>query len=255
MEGALQRGNTFLPDGGFPGPQRIEVADGIHLLALNTSWLLADDPAPTGDTGDFEANADIDVYAELEDVVQRRATSDLIVLGHHPLYSNGRFGGRYPASAHLFPLTLGWDKAFLPLPVIGTVAVAVRRAMGSEQYFSHARNEWMRENLDRILLEHEDFIYVSAHDRSLQGLAIPASKLGPQFVHRVARRPELPDDWQIREAVEFNGEVSSQLVGWPDPDAKDVSRTHNDIVEVNHTEVRRGRRLGSGVGWESREHR
>jgi len=26
----------------------------------------------------------------------------------------------------------------------------------------------MRENLDRILVEHEDFIYVSVHDRSLQ---------------------------------------------------------------------------------------
>ncbi len=168
VEGALGRGNTFVPDGGFPGPQRIEVADGIQVLALNTSWLLAVDPEATGDTGDFQANSDIDVYAELEDVVLRRATDDLIVLGHHPLYSNGRFGGRYPASTHLFPLTLAWEKAFLPLPGIGTAVVAARRALGNPQYFSHERNQWMRENLDRILVEHEDFIYASAHDRSLQ---------------------------------------------------------------------------------------
>ena len=168
LEASFDRGNVFVPDDGFPGPQQIRLTDDLRLIALNTEWLLTDGSRPTGDTGDYEVEGDDDFYVELEDLIAKRSGEDLIVVGHHPIISNGRYGGHYPPRTHLFPLTLAWSKAFIPLPIIGTAALAIRRSTGGPQHFANERNEWMRSNLDRLLLEHEDFVYVSAHDYSLQ---------------------------------------------------------------------------------------
>jgi len=168
LEAAFDRGNVFVPDDGFPGPELVRLTDDLRLVALNTEWLLTDGTRPTGDTGDYDVVGDDDFYVELEDLITKRSTDDLIVVGHHPIISNGRYAGHYPPKTHFFPLTLAWDKAYVPLPLVGTAALGVRRSFGSPQHFAHMRNEWMRTNLDRLLLEHEDFVYVSAHDYSLQ---------------------------------------------------------------------------------------
>ncbi|MFB3132584.1 MAG: hypothetical protein ACE10K_08700, partial [Rhodothermales bacterium] len=148
----LDRGNVFRPDGGFPGPDDVKLNDDIRLVILNTDWLLRDEPAPTGDAGDIEES--IDVYMQLEDIIKDRHSDDIVFVGHHPIYSNGRYGG------HRAPYYL--------LPGLGTALYAAARTSGDEQYFSHERNEWMRHTLKSLLEVHEDFIYVSAHDYSLQ---------------------------------------------------------------------------------------
>jgi hypothetical protein len=48
------------------------------------------------------------------------------------------------------------------------MALTFRRNIGDEQYFSDRRNLWMRQNIDNIIRQHEDFIYVSAHEYSQQ---------------------------------------------------------------------------------------
>lgn len=168
LENALDRDDVLYPTEAFPGPEHIRLTSDIRLLAMNTQWLLTNHSKATGEWEDIDVEEDDDFYVELEDQIAKRSTDDLIVVGHHPLYSNGHHGGHYPPKTHLFPLTLAWDGAYIPLPIIGTLALTFRRSIGNEQHFSHVRNRWMRENLERILLEHEDFIYVSAHDHSLQ---------------------------------------------------------------------------------------
>jgi len=168
IEKTLDRGDVFVPSNGFPGPEHIKLTDKIRLIALNTQWLLTESKKQTGDYGDYDIKEDDDFYVALEDMIMRRATKDLIIVGHHPLYSNGRYGGHFNPNAHLFPLTQAWENAYLPLPIIGTASLAIRRNIGDEQYFSDRRNLWMRQNIDNIIRQHEDFIYVSAHDYSQQ---------------------------------------------------------------------------------------
>ena len=48
------------------------------------------------------------------------------------------------------------------MPGLGTVAYGLKRLSGSRQYFAHERNQWMRQALLELLMEHEDFMYVSA---------------------------------------------------------------------------------------------
>lgn len=85
-ETALHRGNVFVPDDGFPGPDQVRLTDDLRLVALNTQWLLTDRRKPTGDAGDYDVEEDDDVYLELEDLTQKRSGEDLLVVGHHPLY-------------------------------------------------------------------------------------------------------------------------------------------------------------------------
>ncbi|MCK4794816.1 MAG: metallophosphoesterase, partial [Desulfobacteraceae bacterium] len=168
VEKTLNRGNVFLPDNGFPGPQHKKLTDDIRLIALNTQWLLTPNRKPTGDTGDYDVEEDDEFYVELEDVIKKRATKDLIIVGHHPLYSNGHYGGHFHPKAHIFPLTMAWENAYIPLPIVGSVALAYRRNIGNEQYFSNTQNAYMRQNINKVIQEHEDYVYVSAHDHSLQ---------------------------------------------------------------------------------------
>jgi hypothetical protein len=141
IEEELGRGNVFRPDDGFPGPDEIQLTRDIRLVALNTQWMLTEGGRATGDFGDMEVRE---------------------------VYSNGRFGGDYHPKGHLFPLTLGWQGAYVPLPIIGTMVMAIAGNSGDEQYLSHTQNRWMRETLDRALLNHEDFVYLSAQDYSMQ---------------------------------------------------------------------------------------
>ncbi|MCH8963033.1 MAG: metallophosphoesterase [Bacteroidetes bacterium] len=151
IEEHLDRGNVFRPNKGAPGPDDVKLNDDIRLVILNTDWLLRDDPEPTDDDGEVET---IDVYMQLEDIIKDRHSDDIVFVGHHPIYSNGRYGGHRPP--------------YYLLPGLGTALYAAGRTSGDEQYFSHERNEWMRNTLNSLFSVHDDFIYVSAHDYSLQ---------------------------------------------------------------------------------------
>lgn len=182
IEQYLDRGNVFVPDNGFPGPHEVRLTRDIRLIALNTEWLLTEGPRATGEAKDYDAEEEGDVYVALQDLIRKRSNRDLIIVGHHPLYSNGRYGGHYPGSAHLFPLTTVWQDAYVPLPVLGTLFLSFRRNIGSEEHFSHARNAWMRHALESILIEHEDFVYASAHDFSLQHFETKALNFAQDFI-------------------------------------------------------------------------
>ncbi|MFB3131323.1 MAG: hypothetical protein ACE10K_02245, partial [Rhodothermales bacterium] len=182
IEQHLDRGNVFVPDNGFPGPHEVRLTRDIRLIALNTEWLLTEGPRATGEAEDYDAEEEGDVYVALQDLIRKRSNRDLIIVGHHPLYSNGRYGGHYPGSAHLFPLTTVWEDAYVPLPVLGTLFLSFRLNIGSKEHFSHARNEWMRHALESIFIEHEDFVYASAHDFSLQHFETKQLNFAQDFI-------------------------------------------------------------------------
>ena len=96
IEDYLGRGNTFLPDNGFPGPHEVKLMDeddhpdlndDIRLVALDTQWWLHEYEKSYGDNGDFVVNDAGDVINKLEDIVRDRKNDYLIIAAHHPLVS------------------------------------------------------------------------------------------------------------------------------------------------------------------------
>jgi len=76
--------NTFLPDGGCPGPVEIELSEEVTLIILDTQWLLHPWEKPQEIDG-CEVGRYNDVFAQLEEMVRRNDYKTVIVAAHHPM--------------------------------------------------------------------------------------------------------------------------------------------------------------------------
>ena len=156
VEQYLDRGNTFLPNDGFPGPAEVELTDDITLLVLDTQWWLAEERT-FGDTGAYDLEEPADVLLELEGLLYKHRKANVLVVGHHPLFSNGLHGGHFTLKEHL-----------TPLPFVGSVLPLYRRLIGYRQDLAHARYRLMRRELVRLFSRHENLVYAAGHEHNLQ---------------------------------------------------------------------------------------
>ncbi len=165
VENYLGRGNTFLPDDGFPGPVDIELMDDdehpllrddIRLIVLDTQWWLHKHEKPYGDTGEYDLFDGGDFLNEFEDILIKRQKDFLVVAAHHPLITKGRHGGYLPPSTHLKP------------PVFGTLNVLYRRIFGLEQDVNHYKYRNMAKAFKDLFQNNDHLIYASGHSHSLQ---------------------------------------------------------------------------------------
>ena len=147
VEQALDRGNTFLPDNGFAGPVEVALNDEITLIVLDTQWWLEPDK-PVGDTGSYELDQIGRVLIEMEDILIRNEGKRVVVVGHHPVLSDGEHGGYYDTM--LSPVSL------------------IRRYLGTPQDFSNLGYRRLRKALFGVFETHPGLIYGSGHDHSLQ---------------------------------------------------------------------------------------
>lgn len=165
IENYLDRKNVFLPEDGFPGPVELELMDkddhpglreDIRLLILDTQWWLQVEGKPFGDTGEYMLEDAGDFLRELQNILLDRRNDHVMVLGHHPLFSNGSHGGYFPLRTHLLP------------PVFGTLYAGYRKFFGYPQDIAHYRYRLLKEELLQLFNGHQDLIYASGHDHSLQ---------------------------------------------------------------------------------------
>lgn len=157
VETYLDRGNTFLPDDGFPGPVAVELTDDITLLVLDTEWWLSDEAKSFGDTGSYELQEAGDFLNELEDLLYKHRKKHIIVAAHHPLFSNAKHAGRYPLRAHV-----------KPLPLIGSFEPLYRRIIGKRQDLAHPRYRSLIKELRDRFAEYDGLIYAAGHEHNLQ---------------------------------------------------------------------------------------
>ncbi len=160
---------VLVPEDGLPGPVKITLADGIHLLALDTEWWLQDaDDRPTGEIDGEDVESELDVLIALTELLAEYDDDRIIVVGHHPVFSNGERGGHYSLRQHLFPLTDVWGPLYLPLPIVGSVYPLLRSYFGGRQDFSGSDYRTFRQALPAAIEEHDGVIYAAAHEHGLQ---------------------------------------------------------------------------------------
>ena len=160
-----KKGNIFLPDGGCPGPIEIPLTDDIVMLVLDTQWWLHQNDKP-GIEQDCDAKTDSDFLALVDDAVKRNLGKKIIVTAHHPLRSNGPHGGHFPLIEHVFPFAR--KKAYIPLPVLGSMYVGYRKYIGSIQDIPNIRYKQLKNVLFKIFESHPNLIYAAGHDHNLQ---------------------------------------------------------------------------------------
>ncbi|MFQ5571772.1 MAG: metallophosphoesterase, partial [Rhodothermales bacterium] len=163
VETYLHRGDTFLPNDGFPGPVEVELTDRLTLIALDTEWWLSTHTKPYGDTGEHDLEEDADFLLQLDDMLKRNRRKDVLVVGHHPLFSVGVHAGRLPLREHLFPLQNLHKALVVPLPLLGSIYPLYVRYFGGRQDLAHPRYKTLRSSLRRIFSQHDHLIYAAGH--------------------------------------------------------------------------------------------
>ena len=169
LDSLLQRDDAVLPADGFPGPKPIELNDWLTLITLDTQWWLESNDKSFGEANGYNLNEEEDFLLEINNLLQKERKKSLLVVGHHPIHSNGEYAGYFSLHDHLFPLRSISPALWIPAPVIGSVMPLYSRYAGrSRQDLSHPQYTKLREALTRIFYQHNGLIYASAHENNLQ---------------------------------------------------------------------------------------
>lgn len=164
VEQYLNRGNTFLPDSACPDAKEILLTDSLVLLALDTEWWFHKHAKPQGKTSHCSSKDAQEFLDNVQKMVQRNKGKKIVVVAHHPIFSNSR---HFTWKSHLFPLTDFNTKWWLPLPVLGSLYVGYRKLGFSRHDLMHKNAKLLRKGLLNAF-GNTPLIYAAGHDHNLQ---------------------------------------------------------------------------------------
>ncbi|MEL7832925.1 metallophosphoesterase [Fodinibius sp. Rm-B-1B1-1] len=191
VEESLNRGNVFLPDNGQPGPAVVKAGNeklNLSIVVLDTQWWLHPHKKPGAETDSaFEASSK-QAIQKLRAAVTDEEVDQVLVAGHHPIYSNGTNGGKFPLKTHLVP------------PVGGSLYVLYRNLVGTAQDISSGNYGKFKAQLASVFMERDPLIYASGHDHNLQYITFGDKRRnqyyivsGSASVSSYVRTPESPN--------------------------------------------------------------
>ncbi len=168
LEDAWDEDEVLFPDAECGDPAEIEVNPELTLILLDSEWWLADWTGQAGVNVDCDIRSRNNFLPFYEDAVKGNRNKNVVIAAHHPPVSNGPRGGEYPLKRHLFPLTFLNENAYLPLPVIGSIATLVRSSAGTRQDIMHPRYRDFRNILVDAARKNGSFIFAGSHENNQQ---------------------------------------------------------------------------------------
>lgn len=165
IEKYLGRKDIFLPSGHDPGPVEVNIAPGLTVVFINTVWWLYRNWRGRRRNSSWR---DDSFYKNLVKVLDKNRGNNVIMVGHHPLYSKSFHGGKFSLKQHLFPLTELGKKWYIPLPGAGSLYPLYRKYIGSIEDMAHPRYKSLREHVLEILHKSKNVVYAAGHDHNLQ---------------------------------------------------------------------------------------
>ncbi|MCB0549539.1 MAG: BamA/TamA family outer membrane protein [Phaeodactylibacter sp.] len=155
----------WLIDKGCPGPEIVEIGDNILLLALNTQWWNHPHRKPIPADAVCDEIVEAAIHEEIEDAIKENQERNLIITGHFPPYSLGKYGGFFPLSTHLLP------------PVAGGIYAAYHENIGGPRDITNERSEKLSDYLLGLAREYENIVFLSGHEANQQILSYYGSSL------------------------------------------------------------------------------
>ena len=168
IEAHLPGRHAFLPSQGLPGPVLVQAAPQLLVLVLNTQWWVQNGEKPMAATKAQLRKTNHQFFEQLAALLQQHRHRQILVLAHHPLYSNAMHGGNFTVKQHFFPLTAAHKKLYMPLPILGSLYPLYRQYLGAAEDISFPRFRKFRKQLLKVLRQHKDLVYVAGHDHNLQ---------------------------------------------------------------------------------------
>lgn len=160
--------NVFHPSGGCPGPKELKLSAEFTLVLINTQWWMQPDLGPLGIQAGCSVSSEEEFFYKLIEILEDNKGKRILICGHHPVYSYAIHGGKFKLKHHLFPLTMYHPKAWIPLPLIGSLLPLYRQLRGAKEDMSHPRYRRIRKRLKEIFKKYPNLIYAAGHEHNLQ---------------------------------------------------------------------------------------
>lgn len=160
--------NVFIPTKGCPGPVKIKIGKNILMYAIDTQWWLHPYEKPPIETADCIVSNKEEFIGELKDELTNHKNKNIIVVGHHPIYSDGNHGGYFQFNDHLFPLRVINKNLYIPLPVVGSIYPIYRSTYGDITDIIHPEYQRLISGLEEAFEGIDGLIYAAGHEHTLQ---------------------------------------------------------------------------------------
>ncbi len=166
IEEALGKKDIWEPKVGCPIESK-EITDDIQLLIIDSQWFLEKwDNIPEINADCAQIKTREAFFLEMESEFKKHQDKTILVVTHHPIYTNGVHGGQYAAIKHLFP-----SQKNLPFPILGSLASLIRTSGGvSAQDKQNKRYQELADRLSALAIASKAprIIFASGHEHSLQ---------------------------------------------------------------------------------------
>jgi len=156
LENHLDSADVFIPSGGCPGPEEVEISDEIVVIIMDTQWFLHNWSKPDEEQGGCESANPLEVLQLLEGLIRKNSHKKVVVATHHPMYTYGAHGGYLPTKAHFLP------------PILGSIHPIYRKYIGSPQDVTNPKNKAVRDAMVGIFEKYPNTIHVAGHEHSMQ---------------------------------------------------------------------------------------
>ena len=144
---------------GCPGPKEIPLSRDIMLIAIQTQWWNHPYDKAIPADADCKISSEENFVEELQDLIEENGDKNILLAGHFPIRSYGPYGGKWPLKKYLLPIPLlsGWSPTY-------------RSFVGTAKDISNYRFGPLKDELEEVLAEQHQLIYLSSHEYNLQVL-------------------------------------------------------------------------------------
>ncbi|WP_298354076.1 metallophosphoesterase [uncultured Dokdonia sp.] len=163
IEKALDDKEAFQPENGCPIEMK-EVSDDVELMIIDTQWYLEDwDENPTIND-DCSIRTREGLFLEIENEFKKNNEKTIVVVMHHPMYTNGVHGGKFSFDKQLYP-----TQGKFPLPVLASLVAQIRSQGGVsiQDRYNKRYNELMK-RIAVLATDTDKVIFASGHEHSIQ---------------------------------------------------------------------------------------
>lgn len=146
------------------GIEFISLSNEVELVAIDSQWFLEDWNEHTEINKGCSIKTREQFFDELDSHLLENQEKTILLAIHHPLLSNGIYGGHYSLNEQIFPFD-----SKIPLPIAGSFYNLFRKASGYKtDDLQHASYREMADRIKATVQKYNHVVIVSGHEQNLQ---------------------------------------------------------------------------------------
>ncbi|RMB59586.1 hypothetical protein EAX61_08235 [Dokdonia sinensis] len=163
IEDFYKEEDHFLPKNGCP-IETIDVSDDIELILINSQWYIEDWSKIKGLNDKCQLKTRLQFENLLSSEIRKAAHKTVIIGMHHPLYTNGVYGGEIPIDVMYKP---SQENGFIPFGGFLWSFLRSQGGLSKQDRFNPIMNDLMN-IVELASNQAERVIVLSGHERTLQ---------------------------------------------------------------------------------------